>query len=854
MSITRINNNIAAITANRNLDATSRDLQQSIERLSSGLRINNAGDDAAGLTIATRIRSQVRGLDRAVMNAQDGINLVNIAEGAMEEMVNRLDRIRVLAIQAANTGVNDLLARQALQDEVFQSIDEITRIANTTKYSANLLLNGDYSVVSEIKAGQDYNMNYGISIDSGPSSSTLESGVSYLNIIRTENGFAQLIPGLDSNGVSRTMHLGTNDATDIAVSVAHFSDARSFGGRGSVAGDGFDGEYFNGVSIAARNSMYDVFQFDGYLADGVTKFFGTFSLSGAAQFGVSTDTVASDAAASLVGSINRAIDNAEKALFGVTTTASVPTSFRTTVTIGTGANLGRLLLYNEGNYINQSEINVSMIRGGNVVSQAAGVTRSEVLGRNSILSGGGQIGNSITAITGSTFTTGEFEITVNDVKAAQNRTLESTIIFRDGTGATLSRTASLVSTTRGLSLNGTFVDGIYTGGVSISNGDTLSLRGTDVDGATFESVYTFSDTPSTDTDLNDFQFASLSGLIAELNYRTRDYTINSLDGKKTRFDNALFTLSADGKLQLIDDLGRDDSQLDFTFTFNDSNSSATPAYTINDDADLIKEGFAESASISINGGEAVRAKAGEVITLNGQEATKEGEVPERVTLRVGSNLKVGKDILDTQAQEFIGRLNGGPAVTFQNGAQDVEFIDDETFASGVARILTVDFDTILDITKSATDEPDPGVTLLISTINSSLNFQIGAFSDEYFRTSIGNLTAEYLGFANEGRTVETINVTTLSGANEALEIVDKALDQINRTRSLLGAATNRMEGTIANLSVSSENLLAAESRLRDADFAKETSAYASSQVLLQAGVSVLAQANFLPQSFLSLLG
>ncbi|HXK94640.1 MAG TPA: flagellin, partial [bacterium] len=89
--------------------------------------------------------------------------------------------------------------------------------------------------------------------------------------------------------------------------------------------------------------------------------------------------------------------------------------------------------------------------------------------------------------------------------------------------------------------------------------------------------------------------------------------------------------------------------------------------------------------------------------------------------------------------------------------------------------------------------------------------------------------------------------------NEALIIVDKALDQINRTRSLLGAATNRLEGTVSNLSVASENLLTAESRLRDVDLARESSTFTQGQVLLQAGVSVLAQANFLPQSLLTLL-
>src|SRR5690606_14620153 len=130
----------------------------------------------AGLSVATRIRSQVKGLDRAVMNAQDGINVINVAEGAMEEMIQRLDRIRVLSIQEANTGVNDLTARQAIQGEIFQSIDEITRIANTSQYSQNFLLNGDFGIDTAIKPGQGGSKNFGIHIDTGSGSSTLESG------------------------------------------------------------------------------------------------------------------------------------------------------------------------------------------------------------------------------------------------------------------------------------------------------------------------------------------------------------------------------------------------------------------------------------------------------------------------------------------------------------------------------------------------------------------------------------------------------------------------------------------------------------------------------------------------------
>lgn len=792
MSITRINNNIAALNANYSLERTGYRVQKSIERLSSGLRINRAGDDAAGMTIVTRIRSQVRGLDRAIMNAQDGINVINVAEGAMDEMTRRLDRIRVLAIQAANTGVNDLQARQALQDEVFQSIDEISRIADTTQFSKNRLLNGDFSVDTKIKPGQNGDANFGIRINTGPSASTLESGTHYLNIINSKKGFTHLLPGLDDNGETRTSRLGVRNASDIAVSMAFFTTGNAgFSGFGTpptgIGGaDAFTGSniFFNGVSVQAAENT-DVFTWEGVLSDGVTKFVGSVSVAVTAVTWVAAGVAGS--LNSVISAINASILSAERALWGVNTNASIPANFQTVARAGTGANLGRIELFSQQEVINQSNINVKLLRDGTLATSSVGVTRSGAIGTNSFFQGQGVVGNNVTAVTGSTFVDGRFDITVDDVQGPQNRKVETNIIFRDKTGSIIGRSASLSNPTNGLMMNGTFVDGVYTGGVSISDGDTLTIRGTEADGTTFLATYTFSNDPDTDTDLNDFRFSSISGLVRELNYRTRIYSGATVaDGTLTRFETGLFTLTAGGSLRLIDDLGRDDSKLNFTITFNDSPATNTPSYTINDSARLVHEGFAESATLRVNGGPPVRAKAGDVVTLYGPEATREGDVQGRVTIRLGSDLRGGIDHLDTQRSEYIGKLNGGPAVTFQNGAQKVTFIDNASFVTGVARQLTLDFDNILDITRSAEERPDPGTTLLISVVNHSMNFQIGAFAGQNFRTSIGDLRSDNLGFGRgSGRTVQDIDITTIEGANEALRIVDEALDQIRDRKSVV---------------------------------------------------------------------
>jgi flagellin len=140
----RINHNIAALNTYRQLNSASTAQGKSMEKLSSGLRINRAGDDAAGLAISEKMRAQVRGLDQASANAQDGISMIQTAEGALNETHDILQRMRELADQSAN-GTNTADDRKAIQDEVKQLKEEIDRIGNTTEFNTQKLLNGNLS-------------------------------------------------------------------------------------------------------------------------------------------------------------------------------------------------------------------------------------------------------------------------------------------------------------------------------------------------------------------------------------------------------------------------------------------------------------------------------------------------------------------------------------------------------------------------------------------------------------------------------------------------------------------------------------------------------------------------------------
>src|SRR3990167_6545544 len=138
-----INTNISSLTAQRNLGNSQASLNTAIQRLSSGLRINSAKDDAAGLAISERFTSQIRGLNQAVRNANDGISLAQVAEGAMGAAGNILQRVRELAVQSANAS-NSAGDRQALQQEVGQLVAELDRISQTTEFNGQKLLDGTF--------------------------------------------------------------------------------------------------------------------------------------------------------------------------------------------------------------------------------------------------------------------------------------------------------------------------------------------------------------------------------------------------------------------------------------------------------------------------------------------------------------------------------------------------------------------------------------------------------------------------------------------------------------------------------------------------------------------------------------
>ena len=200
-----INTNVSSLNAQRQLVTSGQEMSTAMERLSSGKRINTAADDAAGLAISNRMTSQVRGLNQAIRNANDGISLIQTAEGALDESTNILQRIRELAIQSAN-GIYDDSNRATLNAEVLQLKEELNRIADTTTFNGQLLLDGSMDDVA-LQVGSQANQTINISIE--PMNTDSLGGAKGGDVVGAQTNQADLLTALQT--ITDGTLVGAND-------------------------------------------------------------------------------------------------------------------------------------------------------------------------------------------------------------------------------------------------------------------------------------------------------------------------------------------------------------------------------------------------------------------------------------------------------------------------------------------------------------------------------------------------------------------------------------------------------------------------------------------------------------------
>lgn len=302
-----INTNIASLNAQRNLTTSQGSLANSLQRLSSGLRINSAKDDAAGLGISSRMTSQINGLNQAARNANDGISLAQTAEGALSEISNNLQRIRQLAVQSANA-TNSATDRAALDAEAQQRIAEITRVGGQTQFNGLSLLDGTFTN-QKFQIGAFANQTIDISRIADSRSTALGSNtLSGVGTIVGANGVGALkaaaaTAGTNGVGAETDLTVSTvNGGTSAAIAYAANADAKAIAAAINAQTSGI------GVTAEATNTA----TLSNISATGTV----TFTLNGASVSAVVSDT---NDLTSLMSSIN-----ASQASTGVTATFTDP--------------------------------------------------------------------------------------------------------------------------------------------------------------------------------------------------------------------------------------------------------------------------------------------------------------------------------------------------------------------------------------------------------------------------------------------------------------------------------------------------------------------------------------------------
>lgn len=796
----RIYHNIPALFAYNSVSATNSSLQKSIEKLSTGLRINSAADDAAGLAISEKMRAQVRGLDQAVRNSQDGISMIQTAEGALNETHSILQRMRELSVQAANDTLTSQ-DRSYIQLEVDQLKEEVTRIATTTQFNKKKLLDGSASVLwssdkLETKAlvrgalrqidqfGQKSAAegNFKISIIADPGQAQIQKSdifkIKHENVIM--NVTTNEAAGLQDVRVD-TLPAGTYNISQSSTTLsAAVNSLQRFGTTAvltlSAAADttnvGAASIYLEVVGVntatnqvtfrATSNILYQ----DGSVATKVNDnlVVGTAGATFATLGLNSGNTLA-------IGDLGSAIpaNSGNSVGAGATTASWAP---------GTdGANF-----YSVGDKVVLHYVSEGAADAAVIIS---GTTNPDWFGH-----WGGAAGTNLQDRT--------FNLVAADVQGAD-------VHFRN----------FYLNTANG---------SLYESDITIQFNDNF-VAGNDNPLAGFEAAY-IGQVAKGDVELRDLdKFWDANGrfMIED----PQNITVTQGDGKQSTITlNSTDTLR-DIEFKLNNAIAFGLGQA----TYLDSNTDRFVDFVENDSPNT-----PESVAGTFVIRSAIAGKAGE-LNFAGDE-----DIIKALSLNVIQN-----------SSESQYRVSVTDAHSGNNIASNVKVTGNMLYGV-VHKNVDVEFDamanTKVEWSESAlgfrlTRESEIYETVLHLADNTTV-FQIGANEKEDMGIDIGDMSAKALGINN-------VLVTDRESAARSITVIDSAIDRVSGQRAKLGAYQNRLEHTINNLTVAGTNLQAAESRIRDLDMAKEMMNFTKLNILMQAGNSMLAQANQLPQNVLQLL-
>ena len=743
----QINTNIAAMNAYRNLNQTETKMDQSLERLSSGLRINRAADDAAGLSISEKMRGQISGLDQAASNAQDGISLIQTAEGALDESHSILQRMRELAVQSANDTLT-ASDRIEIQREIDQMADELNRIGNTTEFNTKNLLDGSASaLVSTSDVDTNVHMR-----------GSVEEGGNYdINITDVEQG---------NNHIQKTDILTA--AHDIEQKISYVS-----------IGLEDEGElHIGNLTADEMEVVLDPTQ------DGVVDWDGENTLTiGTENGNVTAEDIIDE------------IQNIEEITFDSTDVkdldAAVEDGASDTLTLDPSRISGD---FQTEAYESLDEIGGSL----NIAALTEDVTiEAEYKGVADV-----EVG-----VTGNTIRVG----------------------FGDdhGEGQLLTALRESEEATKLIDIQGEADDGaiIEAGEVEIEALNYADQGDIVGDQAPLEGIDRFYDASGNFMldEPADIELVMGDGNRAAVTLYEQDTIADVVE----KFNNAIHE-------------GLNQQRL------GESLSEAYAQYVDpgqgTDDNHFSTEGTLVFQS-------AVAGNSGEISFLADEDILNALSLE---TIQEPTETKFTVDVSDSHTGEEIVsdvEITGNTLRGVIHENVDVEFYH----SAGIEKVdelpteEAADNDAEYEIVETEFDENSEEATQQVHIAENSMVFHIGANPMQNLDASIGDMRADALG-------VENLLVTNQDAANRAIEQIDQAIEKISSERALTGAMQNRLEHTISNLSVAEENLTAAESRIRDLDMAEEMVDFTRHQIMMQAGSSMLAQANMKPENVLALFG
>jgi len=791
----RINNNMMAINTHRQLGVSNMASAKSMEKLSSGLRINRAGDDAAGLAISEKMRGQIRGLNMASRNAQDTISLIQTAEGALGETHAIIQRMRELSVQAAN-GIYTEADLREIQAEIKQLKDEVDRIANSTEFNSRKLLEGSArGIAEEIVGTFRINNNSGVIVDS-------EDMKAMMGSVSNDRSWA-------FDGAF--MLIKFNQTLDNGVPVYNANDFRLMGS---------DGTMYTFVELSENTKIEaNMLQAGTIVADGGEELLFSVVDPPDPSIGAHPDveewitlgagtnhTVISEVA----GSSSLAVGSSVTIVTGGVVTLGTSTGARSITYTNNGEM--QLLLDNPNPAV--AAITRTIDVGRSVTLDDGTVLRNEGGGRFTVTSGSLRLGDEglSTANPPSGSITSSTDRNVSAFTIASQSVLGSVSVLRNPNGAVLVKASNYDVSAPGAFNNNVTIgnsEGLNQDQITNLKAGSVLARGSDITIGT-----------------SSFITLMVNGKELEIKYDQvgTDWILRVGDrelspGKSlTLNDGTVITHSArlasasvaTGKITVTSGsitLGKD---------IFPPNAADSPTYGV----------LASSNGFNVTHYTIAKDSTIAAGSLVGDPAT-----PRDRPLNPPVKLMAGT-VITTSDNFFAGSVtlaHGGTGMQFSANAGNS--LAANYFETKVGDSLTFVFSKYSPAANS---------------LNDSIMAQVGANSGQTTWVSIGDMRARALA-------IDKIDISTKWGAAVAIETVNNALQKVSHQRAFLGAMQNRLEHTIKNLDTASENLQASESRIRDVDMAKEIMEYTKNSILQQASQAMLAQANQTPQSVLQLL-